>query len=200
MHICNFQCVHPNKRWLIKCAVSMHLHALKAECIISQCKYWHLTILSRISILNSMALTMKCRRRSQHPNRPPDTRWAHWVSSAGGSQKHPKSSHTNMELKILQISLLQNMLPQHSHINQINIHLSAFQTDFMQRFLRMAQGMALFVSWPLFSRAQWPLLIPLCRLRQFTNWNCIETYKKQILSVKTLTLLLSNFDGLLSRE
>ena len=117
------------KRWPIKCAVSMHLHALKAECIISQCKYQHLTVRSRISILNSMALTMKCRTRSQHPNRPPNTRWAHWVSSAGGSQKHPKSSHTNMELKILRISLLQNMPPQHSHINQINIHLSAFQTD-----------------------------------------------------------------------
>ena len=155
MHICNFQSVHLNNRWPIKRAVSMHLHALKAECIISQHPTEH-----RIWILNSMALTMKCRRRSQHLNRAADTRWAHWVSSAGCSLL-PKSTPTVPTLIWRLKILLRLVFSKICRPNILTLTKSTFFPvhfkliwDFMQRFLTMAQDMALFVSSTLFSHAR----------------------------------------------
>ena len=66
---------------------------------------------------------------SQQSPRTPAVLIEYLRQAAPKSTPPQLSSHTNKELKILGISLLQNMPPQDSHINQINIHLSAFQTD-----------------------------------------------------------------------
>ena len=157
--------MHLNVCWPIKCAVSMHLHAFKTECItlqsaVSNCMFCSLFYTQGLWHWPWTVQKNKKKYASAASQQSPRTHAVliEYLRQAARFPKAPSAlgSHTNMELKILEISLLQNIPPQHSHIKQI-VHFIFNLTWYGILYSDSWQRHALVWDPALFSHAQRPL-------------------------------------------